>query len=142
MTDLQIRLAEIRQRVEKTTQIRHDAIWVVDPDDPTKVLSSHNAGFDGSIVARALSMWEDDSDHADAIFVAHARQDVPALLSAVEAVLTMHEPWCLETCGGMCSPDTCAVRKCRICELTTGLETAWPCPTVKAISEALGVTDA
>ena len=72
-----------------------------------------------------------DGDHSDAVFIAHARQDIPALLAAVEAVLELHEPeatgygdWVCGACISAGSHDW--------------ESTAYPCPTVTAIQSALG----
>lgn len=69
-----------------------------------------------------------DGDHSDAVFIAHARQDIPALAAAVEAVLELHKevqwaeswPTCLHCNDGEGSP------------------LAYPCLTVAAIQSALG----
>lgn len=53
----------------------------------------------------------------DAEFICHAREDVPRLVAAVEAVLAIH-----------CDEDG----DCDVCE-----PLAWPCPTVRAITAAL-----
>ncbi len=67
----------------------------------------------------------------DAEFIAHARQDIPALLAAVEAVLELHKPeatgygdWVCGACISAGSHDW--------------ESTAYPCPTVQAIHQALG----
>ncbi len=60
----------------------------------------------------------------DAEFIAHARTDLPRALAALRAVLGLHKPFHvhgrLGTCGHCGSPS-------------------YPCPTVRAISDALGV---
>ena len=58
----------------------------------------------------------------DAEFIAHARQDVPALVAALRAVLEMHA----ETPYG-----------CAVCE-EQNWALPWPCPTVAAIRQHLG----
>lgn len=64
---------------------------------------------------------------AVAEFIAHARQDIPALLAAVEAVLELHKPSL-----GLHRATTPTVEFCRECGL------AYPCDTVTAIRTALG----
>lgn len=55
------------------------------------------------------SVWPNLNAHADAEFIAHAREDVPAMSNALRAVLDLHapetsedvdfgEPWCV-ACG-------------------------------------------
>ena len=68
----------------------------------------------------------------DAEFIAHAREDLPRLLAAVRAVEAGHEPI-----------DALNVRINRIQKVCTGCGTddgnwqVWPCPTIRAITEAL-----
>ena len=68
----------------------------------------------------------------DAEFIAHARTDLPRLLAAVRAVEAVHEPI-----------DALNVRINRIQKVCTGCGTddgnwqVWPCPTIRAITEAL-----
>ena len=89
----------------------------------------------------------------DAAFIAHARTDVPALVAALRAVLDLHResrndvdhtPPC-EHCHGEpgvhecgCWADEKWPTVCAVCmEGTKGASVAWPCPTVRAIEEAL-----
>jgi hypothetical protein len=62
----------------------------------------------------------------DATFLAHARDDVPAMATALRAVLTLHQPierrWAADICGG-CSSDLASF--------------AWPCATVRIIETEL-----
>ena len=65
----------------------------------------------------------------DVEFIADARTAMPKMRAALEAVLALH-PWeCLE-CEGI---DLDASPRCGHCY------EPWPCPTVAAIAEALGV---
>jgi len=72
----------------------------------------------------------------DAEFIATARTAMPRLLSAVENVLALHTPTYPAE-----GPDV-ACFHCAV-PATTGKYTwvAWPCPTVKAITDALGGGD-
>jgi len=74
-----------------------------------------------------------DGDHSDAVFIAHARQDIPALLAAVEAVLELHKPWTVS------NPSESTVNHCcdQCYEGGTGDYVPYPCPTVAAIQSAL-----
>ena len=70
-------------------------------------------------------------DHAeDAEFISHARQDVPALVAALRAVLEVHRPISvtLTTQGG-------GVQTVTACDHTTDF---YPCRTVRAIRQHLG----
>lgn len=62
--------------------------------------------------------------HEDREFIAHARTDLPAMAAALTAVLELH--WC-DTDG-----------KCRGCHDDQGYYPPYPCPTVRAITDALG----
>lgn len=68
--------------------------------------------------------WSRDED---AEFIASARTDMPHLIAALKAVLKEHYPVGEECDCGYC-PSACA---CGHWE--------YPCPTVKAFEEALGV---
>lgn len=61
----------------------------------------------------------------NAEFIAHARQDVPALVEALRAVLEIHA----EKSYG-----------CAVCE-EQDQALPWPCPTVTAIHQHLGDTE-
>ena len=82
-----------------------------------------------------------------------ARNDVPALVAALRAVLDLHResrndvdhtPPC-EHCHGEPGVHACGCwadekwpTVCAVCmEGTKGASVAWPCPTVRAIEEAL-----
>ncbi|SNS43273.1 hypothetical protein SAMN06309944_0232 [Micrococcales bacterium KH10] len=71
----------------------------------------------------------------DATFIAHARQDVPALVTALEAVLLLHSS----------RPGLLGRPVCEECVEDLGLgdtlPATYPCPTVRAVTEALGATD-
>ena len=69
-----------------------------------------------------------DGDHSDAVFVAHARSDVPALVAAVEVVLELHQPYITRS----------AWQTCNECWNSGTAEIVYPCPTVAAIRTALG----
>ena len=64
----------------------------------------------------------------DAEFIAHARQDIPALVAALEAVLELHK----EVQWAESWPT------CIHCNDGEGSPLAYPCPTVAAIQSALG----
>ena len=64
----------------------------------------------------------------DAEFIAHARTDVPALLEAVESVLSLH--WDATIPGRTARDD--ATRVCGECG------EKYPCTTVRAVREAVG----
>lgn len=67
----------------------------------------------------------------DAEFIAAARTDLPKLIAALRAVLAQHYPHdCSPEHGSWCSP-------CWSEGLCEGCSEDWPCPTVKAIAEAL-----
>lgn len=69
-----------------------------------------------------------DGDHSDAVFIAHARQDIPALVAVVEAVLELHQRNRYDECIECLSTD----------EYGEATNVDYPCPTVTAIHQALG----
>ena len=69
----------------------------------------------------------------DAEFITHARQDVPALVAALRAVLELHAP----TPSDIYPHDVCHHPHCT--DPTDQMEQSpWPCPTVTAIRQHLG----
>lgn len=70
------------------------------------------------------TQWEEEQPDvpwdADAEFIAHAREDVPALVAVVRAVEALHRP-----------NEDRGVRDgyCRTCKRE------WPCPTAAAVQE-------
>ena len=102
-------------------------------DGPWRVISDYIPGVievEGPTASNDY-VAELSADKADLEFIAHARQDIPALLAAVEAVLELHEPeatgygdWVCGACISAGSHDW--------------ESTAYPCPTVTAIQSALG----
>lgn len=66
-----------------------------------------------------------ESFRRTADFIARARDDVPRLVAALRGVLATHQE---DTCK--CCQCGTACRECRA---------PWPCPTVREITEALGV---
>ena len=81
------------------------------PDDPVL----YGYGYDASGI--------EVKSPADAEFIAHARTDVPALVSVARYALSQHAP----DGHGNCGP----------CDDATG-EDGWPCSTVREIHRLLG----
>ena len=74
----------------------------------------------------------DNNPQESMYFIAHARTDVPALVAAPRAVLEVHAPD--PYCGNWHhNPHRCP---CAIPACADGCDT-YPCPTVRAIEEAL-----
>lgn len=121
MSTLDERLAEIRARTEGL--VPGPWTWSVGGVEALD--------YDGEPVM----IFEREDRHVttrnDAAFVAHARTDVPALLAAVDAVLAVHGPahaTLTDISGNVMDIETCATCRC-----------AWyPCPTVRAVTEAIG----
>ena len=88
------------------------------PDDPVL----YGYGYDASGI--------EVKTPADAEFIAHARQDVPALVAALRAVLKLHK----EDVHGWGPGESF----CTECQQGYGLLVPYPCPTVAAIRQHLG----
>ena len=74
-------IEEIRKRAEKATE----GPWYHD-DDMVRMTGKCDVKFhNGCAVAIALEIHDKGRMHADFNFIAHARQDIPDLLSALEA---------------------------------------------------------
>ena len=82
-------------------------------------------GFLGRVIGgNGFGVAEDFPDDADAEFIAHARQDVPALVAVARYALSQH------------SKDE-AHNECGHCADSYG-EDGWPCSTVREIHRLLG----
>lgn len=107
------RLAEIQARADKALA----GEWEVNPF----AHSVRKAGT-GKVVCR-LSVLN------NAVFIAHARTDVPALVAALRAVLEVHFDD-----GGVCGD-------CYMQDDYAPYLMDYPCPTVRAVEAALGEAD-
>ncbi len=75
--------------------------------------------------------WGVDVENpADAEFIAAARTTVPALVDTLEAVLKVHRPM---RCESECCTEPVYCEGCKQPDDAPD----WPCPTVKAITDAL-----
>ena len=120
------RLAQIEARVEAATEGPWDAVQGATPG-MVWVELRHRATI--------CDFPYEQGSQEDAEFIAHARQDIPALLAAVREALGLHRP------VPHCPSDTharsestcpCGVQICGQCYHH------WPCPTVRTIEDALG----
>jgi len=84
-----------------------------------------------------ITSWcdEDDEPGPDAVFIAHAREDVPKLVAALRAVEAVHEPVDALMYGGRSQAHK--VQVCTGCGQDDGNWQQWPCPTLRAITGAL-----
>lgn len=143
MTDLTDRLDQIEARAEAATP----GPWEADvtevsqhwsrPKPWVTVVSSEVAcmaycyGGSGRGIER----------ETDAEFIAAARTDVPTLVAALRAVLDLHcdagpsQGYDFGPDGGYGWADHC----CATCGAHGEYGVEWPCPTVQAIADALGV---
>ena len=124
-------LDAIKERAEAAT----DGPWRVISDYIPGVIEVEGPTASNDYVA------ELSADKADLEFIAHARQDIPALAAAVEAVLELHKP---------ITDDGNSLRNwlgmgngkprdyCNECEVDGYTAVPYPCPTVTAIQSALG----
>lgn len=118
MSDLTDLLDEIQDRVDRATKGSWDAYSVP--------ASRGEAGYSAVEVSDTeVQVTRDVGGWFDADFIARARDDVPRLVAALRAVLATHQE---ETCK-------CCQRGTACCECRA----PWRCPTVRAITEALGV---
>lgn len=122
------RLDEIEARANAATEgpwfVSDDAVWV----------DRGEGNADG--ITGPLAPW----CFGEADFIAHSRTDVPWLIeqvrkrdAALQAVLDLHapEPYCGNTDH---DPNLCP---CSIMVCADEYEDTYPCPTVRAIDEAL-----
>ena len=120
-----------RRRIE---QAATDGPWMSEWDTSDEWWTIHGQpnptkGDERSVCPEVATLQHSEDWTADVDFIADARTAMPKMRAALEAVLALH-PWeCLE-CEGI---DLDASPRCGHCY------EPWPCPTVAAIAEALGV---
>ena len=148
------RLAQIEARANAATEgpWESDEYTEIDPDgfyELSRVIAPDpDDGEDYAIGVVHVGILRND-----AAFIAHARTDVPALVAALRAVLDLHRearndakltPPC-DQCHGEPGTHPCAwwadERWPTVCAVCTdprhGYHLEYPCPTVRAIEEAL-----
>lgn len=113
------RLAEIQARADQATA----GPWEVDND--YDIMGRRPGLSPDPELDPVIGHLERDEDDD---FVTHARTDVPALVAALRAVLDLHKPrdW-----HGKNICDACS-------ETEDSLFMEYPCPTVRAVADALG----
>ena len=120
-----------RRRIE---QAATDGPWMSEWDTSDEWWTIHGQpnptkGDERMVCPEVATLQHSEDWTADVDFITDARTSLPKALDALEAVLALH-PWeCLE-CEGI---DLDASPRCGHCY------EPWPCPTVAAIAEALGV---
>ena len=124
-TDL---LGEIQDRADRATEGPWEAYSVP--------ASRREAGYSAVGVSDTeVQVTQDVGGWLDADFIAHAREDVPRLVTALRAVLGAHTPIEVEPSETLCRECSFRLPSGRY----LGKLSEWPCPTVRAITEALGV---
>ena len=114
-------------------------------------------------LADSVDGWAYSDSREDEAFSRDAREPFARLLDAVQAVLDPHRPDVVDAlaaecceCGCCCGRDGCPTRSFTVCrgclELAEEADPniteeggisafAWPCPTVRAINDALTTGD-
>jgi len=131
-------LREIRDRAEGATAgpWRADQCGGGTRDDGSVLCpGGHANGVWSNGVGWDVLRDESDLSSPDAEFIAHARTDVPRLVDALEAVVGLHSPRKVICLNPLHDKD-CDAEVCDTCD------TPWPCPTVRAITEALTTKEA
>ena len=126
MSALSDRLTEIGARVEAATP----GPWTWASHETAD--ADKWAVFDATDHAIATNS---DGWGPDAVFIATARNDMPALVAALRGVLEMHQPVEIEPSDTICGECSYRLPNGRY----FGKVEYWPCPTVRAITEALEV---
>ena len=128
MTDVQAWLDQGKTLADQATEgpwfaspFEHDPVW-------------------GSVVTGGVDDHDEDcppcieaGSRKDAEFIADARTRLPQALAVIQAVLDLHKPE--EYDGYPHSPDGVM---CAVCLTEYDEYEEWPCPTVRAIQDALG----
>ena len=147
-----------RARIE---QAATDGPWFQDSDDPGLVWGEQRSDGNGYWSLFASETGHDaTAQPQDAEFIADARTALPKALSALEAVLKLHEPVAVYAqadeceCGNedhtiieseqgddLCWDTPTGEQRCGECLDEDGGYIDYPCPTVVLIREALDVSD-
>lgn len=113
------------------------ADWKTKTDAATEGPWQYEHGYESWVRADAARGRNNESGlvcegawEGDAAFIAMSRSAFPKLLSAVESVLALHVPETRAAFGA----DGYEEGEYEAC---TGCWDAWPCPTVRAINDAL-----
>ncbi len=140
MTDPRLLLDEIQARVTAATpgpwevtdanegMHEYGPMWMVTNDE------FHNPSGADDEPWLAVEMHVGDKE--DAEFIASARTDVPRLVSALRAVLDEHHPDRADG-GQTCSRCGDWSDGYDVGGMFVAIEMAYPCPTVRAITDAL-----
>lgn len=118
------RLDEIQARADAATE----GPWKIETHYGMSQSRRRQIVVPGWMTPIAVLGQENPYGDPDAEFIAHARTDVPALVAALRAVLDLHKPEKF-----MDFEDTCSG-----CDIGTMDPPTWPCPTVRAVTAALG----
>ena len=130
MTDIQTWIDQGKKLADQATEgpwftspFEHDPVW-------------------GSVVTGGVDDHDEDcppcieaGDRKDAEFIADARTRLPQALNALQAVLKIHAPidaLNVRYRGGRLQ------QVCTGCGTDDGNWNQWPCPTVRAITDAIG----
>lgn len=133
------RLAAITARADKATE----GPWGIETHYGMSQSRRRQIVAPGWMTPIAVLGKENPYGDGDAEFIAHARSDVPWLVEqvrkrddALQAVLEAHQKGNARIVVGVAGQD---VEHCIGCSQISSEDLiAWPCPTVRAISAALG----
>lgn len=137
-TDLTKELAAIQARADMASK----GPWVVRDgipgpvEDEGRALEQHHPLF--------LAGWDGDctpDKPEDSSFIAHARVDVPRLVSALQAVVEVHRKASAQVPTYDLPPNPRYIERqfCSHCKYPRAGDAMhpWPCPTIRAIEQAL-----
>ena len=120
MTDLESTLDGMRARTENL--VPGPWTW--------GIVTIEALDYDGDPVV----LFERERNHVttrnECAFIAHARTDLPAVLAAVDAVVAVHVP--IHKNGQLA---------CSVCYDSFREPHIFPCPTIRALNDALGAGD-
>ena len=139
MTDIQAWLDEARALADQATE----GPWEADGHEITQHWSRPEpwqtiVGAEVACMAYCYGgSAEGVESDKDAAFIADARTRLPQALNAIQAVLDLHKPE--EYDGYPHSPDGVM---CAVCLTEYNEYEEWPCPTVRAIQNAIKEQDA
>lgn len=129
----------VRAWLDHTQQLDQDATPAPWEADGKGILAEREAWDVGRGPARIAGMempYRTERMEANAEWIAYARQALPAATKALRAVLDLHEPIHALDYGQPVRGKR-LTHVCTGCGQDDGNWNYWPCPTVKAITDAL-----
>lgn len=136
MTDIQAWLDQGKTLADQATEGPWEAFQDSDRQPAGCPPEIENLVYAGAVETPIID-WGNGSTKPDAAFIADARTRLPQALNALQAILDLHQNLLDVTILDELGRTIFTRRKCSTCSPNGGYNAVWPCPTVRAIHDAL-----